>query len=64
MLYAISNSVVEIFSKQTALKYNLGAVSSTQRALEVFIENGIIEHTKEKYEFSDPIYKMFIVRQL
>ncbi len=64
VLYAISNSVVEMFSKQTAIKYNLGAVSSTQRALEVFIENGIIEHTKGKYEFSDPIYRMFIIRQL
>ncbi len=64
VLYAISSSAVEIFSKQTALKYNLGAASSTQKALEVTIENGIIEHTRGKYEFSDPIYSIFINRFL
>ena len=64
VLYAISNSAIELFSKQTATMYNLGAASSTQKALEVIIEDGIIEHTQGKYEFSDPIYSMFINKQL
>jgi len=60
VLYALSKSAEEIFSKRTADKYNLGAVSSTQKALESFIESGIIERTSNKYEFSDPIYNLFV----
>ncbi len=64
VLYAISNSAIEIFSKRTAAIYNLGAASSTQKAIEVITEDGIVEHTHGKYEFSDPIYSMFINKQL
>ncbi len=60
ILSALSHNVKELFSKQTSTKYNLGAVSTTQKALEVFIEDGIIERSSGKYEFSDPIYKLFV----
>ena len=46
--------------KQTSLTYDLGAVSSTQKALKSFINQGIIERINNKYEFSDPIYSMFL----
>ena len=64
ILYTLSQSVTEVFSNQTAKNYNLGAASSTQKALEVFIDDGIIEKNQNSYEFSDPIYKVFISRYL
>ncbi|NOY50128.1 MAG: hypothetical protein GXO88_06175 [Chlorobi bacterium] len=64
ILYALSQSVTELFSKQTADNFNLGPVSSTQKALEVFVEDGIIERKNEIYEFSDPFYSTFIANNL
>jgi len=60
VLYALSRSVSELFSKKTAEKFDLGAVSSTQKAIDVFINDGIIERNQSTYDFSDPIYKRFI----
>jgi len=53
-----------LFSRQATLSYNLGAVSNTQKALDVFIEDGIVEQTNNHYEFSDPIFKYFISSNL
>ena len=64
VLFALSWSADELFSKQTILKYNLGAASSTQKAIERFIEDGIIERDKGKLEFSDPIFKEFLKKNL
>jgi len=64
VLKALSQSVIELFSKHTTDKFNLGAVSSTQKALESFIEDGIVERIGKKYEFSDPFYRRFIQRNL
>ncbi len=64
LLYALSRSVTEVFSKHSTEKFNLGAVSSTQKALEAFIEDGIVERIEGTYEFSDPFYKTFIERHL
>jgi AAA+ ATPase superfamily predicted ATPase len=64
ILYALSQSVIELFSNQTTKNYDLGAASSIQKALDVFIDDGIIEKNQNKYEFSDPIYKVFISRYL
>ena len=64
VLYTISNHLTELFSRQATLCYNLGAVSSTQKALDVFIEDGIVERTNNHYEFSDPIFKYFISSNL
>jgi AAA+ ATPase superfamily predicted ATPase len=64
VLYALSLSVEEIFSKSITAKFNLGAVSTTQKALDSFISDGIIERINKNYEFSDPIYKMFLQQHL
>ncbi len=64
VLFALSQSVTELFSKRTTDKYNLGAVSSTQKALEAFIDDGIIERSEGRYEFSDPFFRTFIDRNL
>ncbi len=64
VLKALSQSVKEIYSKQTTLTFDLGAVSSTQKAIGVFIEDGIIEQNQPNYEFADPIFKKFVKRVL
>ena len=64
VLCALSQSASELFSKKTAKDFDLGAVSSTQKAIDVFINDGIIERNQSKYDFSDPIYKKFINRYL
>jgi len=64
VLFALSCGVKELFSKQTAKEYYLGAVSSTQKAIEVLINEGIIERKNSNFFFSDPIYKEFIRRVL
>ena len=60
VLFALSQSATEIFSKDTMGKYDLSAASSTQKALDVLIDEGIIEQEKSNYSYSDPVYKTFI----
>lgn len=64
LLLALSHDVKEIYSENTSRKYDLGTPSSTQKSVEVLINEGIIEKDKEKYEFSDPIYKQFVKNNL
>jgi len=54
VLHALSQSASELFSKKTAQDFDLGAVSSTQKAIDVFISDGIIERNQSTYDFSDP----------
>jgi len=64
VLFALSHAVDEIFSKSTTEKYRLGPVSTTQKALDTFIEEGMIERINNKYHFSDPIFKLFLMHHL
>ncbi len=64
VLFALSNAVDEVFSKDTSQKYRLGAVSTTQKALETFVEDGLVERIHNKYHFSDPIFKLFLQHNL
>jgi len=64
VLKALSENPDEIFSKKTALNNNLGAASSTQKALESLIEQGIVEKLNRKYIFTDPLYRLFIQHEL
>lgn len=64
LLLALSNDAKELYSDATSKKYELGASSSTQKSLEVLLNEGLIERNKNRYEFSDPIYKMFIKKNL
>ncbi len=63
-MLALSNNPNKIFSKEIVLKYNLGAYSTTQKAISTFINEGIIENINNRYEFSDPIFKLFLIRNL
>ncbi len=64
VLKALCEMPDEIFSKETAGRFNLGAVSSTQKALEVLIEQGVVDKVNKKYLFTDPIYSQFIKQYL
>lgn len=64
LLKALSFTSSEIFSKKVNEQYDLGATSTTQKAIDVFIDDGIIEKFNANYEFSDPIFKMFIKRKI
>ncbi len=64
VLKALANSSKEIFSHKVNQEFSLGATSSTQKALDVFISDGIIEKIEKNYEFSDPVYKIFIISNI
>ncbi len=64
LLFAISQNATELYSDANSKKYELGAASSTQKSLEVPINEGIIEKENQKYQFADPFYKAFIQRNL
>lgn len=64
LLFALSQDAKELYSEKTSKKYELGAASSTQKSLEVLLNEGIIEKNKGYYEFADPMYKRFIKNNL
>ena len=61
---AIAHAERELLSGETAQKYNLGAVSTTQKALESFIDDGLVERNNTQYEFSDPFFRMFVLKNI
>lgn len=64
LLFALSRDAKELYSEKTSKKYELGAASSTQKSLEVLLNQGIIEKSQDHYEFADPMYKKFIKNNL
>lgn len=64
VLVAICRSGSELFSQKTAKTFDLGTASSTQKALDVLIDDGIVDREKNIYYFTDPFYKIFIKRNL
>jgi len=64
LLFALSQGAKELYSEKTSKKYELGATSSTQKSLEVLLNEGIIEKSRGHYEFADPMYKKFIKNNL
>ena len=64
VLYVLSCGVKEMFSKETTYNYNLGSISTTQKALDVFIQDGLVEKMDNHYILSDPLFKLFINHNL
>ncbi|VAX24516.1 hypothetical protein MNBD_IGNAVI01-1187 [hydrothermal vent metagenome] len=64
VLHALSCSGKGIFAKDTIKKFDLGAISTTQKAIATFIDDGIIEKFNNELQFSDPFYKMFLAENL
>jgi hypothetical protein len=60
VLFAISESGSNIFSKEYTAKYGLSSGSSTQRALQKIVDLAIVEKSGEEYLFSDPFFKNYI----
>jgi AAA+ ATPase superfamily predicted ATPase len=61
---AIAHTERELLSGQAAQKYNLGAASTTQKALESFVDDGLVERNNTQYEFSDPFFRMFVLKNI
>ena len=64
VLHALSCTGTELLSSKASKKYDLGASSTTQKALDSFLEDGIIERTESVYEYSDPFFRMFVTRNI
>ncbi|MCF6269711.1 MAG: ATP-binding protein [Melioribacteraceae bacterium] len=64
LLHALSCSDSGIFSKESIQKYDLGAISTTQKAIASFVEDGIVEKFNDKLLFADPLFKEFLIRNL
>jgi predicted transcriptional regulator len=45
-------------------KYDLGAVSSTQRAIEKLLITGIIEKDQESISFSNPFFLKYLQQRI
>jgi hypothetical protein len=60
VLFAISESGSNIFSKEYAAKYGLSSGSSTQRAVQKIVDLAIVEKNGEEYLFTDPFFKKYI----
>jgi uncharacterized protein len=62
VLSALAKDGQNIFSADYNQKHRLSAASSTQKAVSLFIQSGIIEKYDNQYEFSDPFFKCFLLR--
>jgi len=60
ILIALSKESTNIFSSEYHAKHHLGAISSSQRAINKLIKEQIIIKTSVDYEFGDPFFKLFI----
>jgi AAA+ ATPase superfamily predicted ATPase len=64
VLGALASETDQIFSHSYMKKYDLGAVSSTQRAVESLINLGILERDEDQVLFSNPFFRMYIQTRL
>ncbi len=64
VLRALSSDRTMIFSQDYMKKYDLGAVSSTQRAIEKLLMTGIIEKDQESISFSNPFFLKYLQQRV
>ncbi|MCD6347196.1 MAG: ATP-binding protein [Bacteroidales bacterium] len=64
VLKALCDIQDTIFSQAISKKHNLRSASSTQKALESLLEQGVIEKINKNYLFTDPLYRLFIKQYL
>ena len=60
VLLALRSESEGIFTDKYKKKYNLSALSTTQRAIERLIHLGMIEKESGSYQFSDPFFKAWL----
>lgn len=61
LLKALAQSGESVFSSDYAKKYRLSTASTTQKAIYVLMDSGIIDKTDNSYFISDPFFKQFIL---
>ena len=61
VLYALAISGKNIFSKEYADANNLSSPSSSQRAIEKLLKEGIIEKSENEFVFSDPFFSKWLL---
>ena len=64
ILKALSSDRTMIFSQDYMKKYDLRAVSSTQRAIEKLLSAGIIEKDQETIAFSNPFFLRYLQQRV
>lgn len=64
VLKALSSDRTMIFSQDYMKKYDLGAVSSTQRSIEKLLFTGIIEKDQESILFSNPFFQKYLQQRI
>ncbi|HOX77096.1 MAG TPA: ATP-binding protein [Bacteroidales bacterium] len=57
---ALTSEQDQIYSQNFMKKYDLGAVSSTQRAVESLTNSGILEKDQEAVYFSNPFFRQYL----
>lgn len=60
LLLALKQNGKEIYSKKYSDAFGLSSASSTQRALEKLIDEGLVEKENDEILFSDPFFKQFL----
>lgn len=60
VLLALGKEAESIFTDDFKNRYNLSAVSTTQRAVERLIHLGIVEKVSGSYQFTDPFFKVWL----
>ena len=60
VLKAIREKNSNVFTKDYSEQYHLSPVSSTQRALERLMKEGILEKQENIYQFTDPFFKIWL----
>ena len=64
LLLALSSDRTMIFSHEYMKKHDLGAISSTQRALDKLLFSGIIEKDQDNITFSNPFFLKYLQRRV
>jgi len=60
LLKALSQSGESVFSKEYAKRFRLSTTSTTQKAILVLMDSGIIDKTDAGYFISDPFFNRFL----
>jgi AAA+ ATPase superfamily predicted ATPase len=60
VIRALASEQEKIYSQHYMKKYNLGAASSTQRAVESLTNSGILEKDQETVYFSNPFFRKYL----
>lgn len=61
LLKALAQSGESVYSSDYAKKYRLSTASTTQKAIYVLMDSGIIDKTDNSYFISDPFFRQFIL---